>query len=628
MYQPFELTMRLTLQAPLISSGGGDATRGLNRIFYRNADRQFALQGSHLKGKLREALQELHAGGAIAGVNLKELFGNENSAGHYLPEYAALRFSDFILQGNPAAPASQSLTRVSIDTQTGTSRESFLQMTENIAGVGASTEWEGKISFFAVEANQAKKLADIILLGLKWVTAVGAVKGSGYGRLENVVQVSLAPCQPRHTFPTKPVSRRDLTLIFTFDDDLLIGGVKKKKAVNYLESQYVIPGAVIKGALARFLNELCGNTVLTAGIDGSNAAVHQHFEKLAEYFSALQISHAFPCSANPAPATTPRAVTVPFSTVRTSENKFFDVAQAAKPQPDQQGRAPEFMIDWKDPEALNKDFGWAECEIINKTRTAIDPQTRRAHEEKLYTFQYLTPYVAGPPSNKQNVGRPKVKWIARVRFPELKTEQQQLLDEFCLAIKSGWQFLGKRGARFTCEVVPGHLPAKINSHAQGLLVDGLAVVALQTDALLFDGRTLAEKRDQIDLFEIYCHYWQQATKQSCELERFFARQKLWGGYLAQRYKLGPNYYPFVLTEAGSVFVLRAKDAGRAKTCLRELKENGLPLPEEISQQIAAAGKAPWQACPFVRENGFGEINLNLEWHWNNSFPAANEGGQP
>jgi len=627
MHKSFELTVRLTLQAPLISSGGGDATRGLNRIFYRNADGQFALQGSHLKGKLREAMQELLAGGAIAGVNLIELFGNENRAGHYFPEYAALRFSDFILQSNPAVPASQSLTRVSIDTQTGTSRENFLQMTENIASVGASTEWEGKISFFAVDTDQAKKLAGIILLGLKWITAVGAVKGSGYGRLENVMQVSLAPCQPRHTFPSKPVSQRDLTLIFTFDDDLLIGGVKKKKAVNYLESQYVIPGAVIKGALARFLNELCGNTVLTAGIDGSNAEVHQHFEKLAEHFSALHISHAFPSSNGSSAAAVTRAVTVPFSTARASENKFFDVARIAKPQLDHQGRAPEFMIDWKDPEALNKDFGWAECEIINKTRTAIEPQTRRAHEKKLYTFQYLTPYVARPANSKSNVDRSKVKWVAHVRLPELKTAQQQLLDDFCLAIKSGWQFLGKRGARFTCEVVPGHVPAKINSHEPDLLVDGFAIVALQTEALLFDGRALAPQRDQINLFEIYQRYWQQATEQSCDLERFFARQKLWGGYLAQRYKLGPHYYPFVLTEAGSVFVLRAKDAERARTCLQELKENGLPLPEEILQQIAAAGKAPWQACPFVRENGFGEINLNLEWHWNNSFPAANEGDQ-
>ncbi len=271
MHQPFELIVRLTLQAPLISSGGGDATRGLNRIFYRNADRQFALQGSHLKGKLREAMQELLAGDAISGVGLTELFGHENSAGHYLPEYATLRFSDFILQSNPSAPASQSQTRVSIDAQTGTSKENFLQVLENIASVGASTEWEGKISFFAVDARQAKNLADKLTSGLKWITAVGAIKGSGYGRLEKV-ETQLLSSALRHTVPAKTIVQRELTLIFTFDDDLLIGGVKK--AVNYLESQYVIPGAVIKGSLARFLNELCGNKALTAAIDHNNKAVH------------------------------------------------------------------------------------------------------------------------------------------------------------------------------------------------------------------------------------------------------------------------------------------------------------------------------------------------------------------
>lgn len=615
MNQSYELQVKLTLKAPLISSGGGDVTRGWNRIFYRNSDGKLALQGSHVKGKLREAINELIQINLVKDVNIDELFGKENGTGQYEPETAALHFTDFLYEGKEII---SKLTKVSINSQTGASKENFLQIIENIVPSGSLTEWNGKVSFFAADDNAAKALAQNLTMGLKWVTAMGGAKGSGYGRLEAVHASLQAAPSTRQIIPVSPVNR-DLGLIFEFENDLFVGGITKK--TSYAESQQVIPGAVIKGALAKFLNQLCGTKPLTKAIDAQNQLVQKQFPLLAECFSNIHFSHAFPAP----PAAVARPVTLPFSIVQvaaadSSTRPFVDVAGTAEPFLDASRKAPAFQIDWKNDDGIKADFGWANCEIINKTRTAIDPKTRRAKADKLYTFQYLTPFA----KTKQTTG--KVRWIAFVCFPEMDgAKLQKLGDEFNQLMRSGWNTMGKRSARFTCDFVAGRPPAKIQSSSD-VFKNGEAVVSLQTDALLFDGSNLATQRNNLDLHQVYDDYWQQATEQSCELVRFFARQKLMGGYLAKRYRLTPKYYPFVLTEAGSVFVLQAKNLQKATDCLRRLQKDGLPLPEDITKRVPS-DKQPWQVCPFVPENGHGEININLACHWDENFFTQLKGGR-
>lgn len=626
MYESYELNVQFTLKAPIISSGGGDVSRGLNRVFYRNAEGKLALQGSHVKGKLREAMRELIDINAIKDVNLDELFGKENTDGYYLPERGGLQFTDFLLDNQDEKQSKESLIRVSINTQTGTSKENFLQVLEKIVQPGSRTIWKGKIRLFAPDKNVAQSLADMLILGLKWMTALGGAKGSGYGSLKQV-SASLELYKP--SIIPKPVSplNRDLGLFFQFDDELFIGGVTKK--ISYAESQQVISGAVIKGSLARFLNQVCGTNSLTTPINGNNRSVYQQFPSLAECFSDLHFSHAFPALPN----ALERPVPVPYSIIKVSDG-FEDVARKNEPILDEKEKAPSFQIDWKEKDHgyMQRSFGWAECEILNKTRTAIDMQTRRAKEDKLYTFQYLTPYTYTSRSTSTNINtnkkRDKVRWVSNLHFPQLDvTKQQQITNEFYQIVKLGWCSLGKRDARFTLDVGQGRPSAKIES-SPDLIKDGLTIISLKTDALLFDGLTVALKRDNINLSDIYNGYWRYVTNQSCELVRFFARQKLMGGYLAKRYRLGSKtskYYPFVLTEAGSVFVLKANDPTVASKYLQKLKEDGLPLPHDVLERVPT-DKEPWEVCPFVPENGYGEININLTCHWDENFFTNFKGG--
>ena len=117
------------------------------------------------------------------------------------------------------------------------------------------------------------------------------------------------------------------------------------------------------------------------------------------------------------------------------------------------------------------------------------------------------------------------------------------------------------------------------------------------------------------LGKLYNQYWEDASSNSMEMIRFFAHQKLLGGYLVRRH--GDNYYPFYLTASGSVFVLKVKDSkeNTAMEKIDEWKKKGLPLPEWVKTKYKEVDKELWQTCPFLPENGYGEVMVNLKWHF-------------
>ncbi len=636
MNQHYDLQVSLYLKAPLLSSGGEDAARGLSRRFFRNAQDQLVLPGSHVKGKLKEALRELlPLLKQWSESDLDSWFGKDTEDHPTHVQHVRLHFSDFILGQSQDPRADQHRTHIAINTKTGTSRENFLLTLEALFPSGTLTEWRGTISFFAADQVAAEAMRAKLETGLRWITAMGGIKGSGYGRLEKVTSKLETP-KPAPSGLSIDSDQRFYHLIFEFDSDLFVGGVVNK--TNYRESQRVIPGAVIKGALAKFINELCGAPV-QAPIDQSNVAVAQQFEHLVKAFANLRISHAFPAP----PGQNSRPVTIPLSVVKDSQGNYCDVALCHEAGIDQSGKAPEFQIDWKDPNAKDADFGWAQCTFVNKTRTRIEPQTRTAKAEALYTFQYLSPFARHSttpdeaPAQRADgkeaelkdrstapdkTSPARIRWIANVTLPA--ENPQEIAAELRQALDAGWCFLGKRRARFRVAPRPNHAPAYIPQQEQGLLVNGLAVISLQTEALLFDAYENARNEEVFDVHALYKKYWHEATSGACEMtEVFFARQQFSGGYVARQFQTltEGKYYPFVLTSAGSVFVLRALDK-HAHGELKKLHESGLPLPKAIKAKLAGKGVPEdriWQHCPFVPENGFGEININLKWHWQNQF---------
>jgi hypothetical protein len=625
-----ELQVELTVRAPFISAGGADAVRGLDKLFVRRPDGRIAVNDSHIKGKLREALKELNGYEAIPeSFEIKDLFGPEepkkdNTAPP--PDHrmkGRLHFSDFIAS-NPVLSANDlakqdRLTKVRINSTTGTSKEQCLLTIESIFETGTPVTINGTISFFA-DIDEATMIATTLSSGLKWITAIGGAKGSGFGRLEQV-KTALSHSDPV-TASLLPETYQEFNIHFEFLDDLLIGGIKK--ATYFVESETTISGGAIKGSIARFLNRLCGTKPDWTSIDENNRAIFEKFPLLAQQFSRIHCSHAFPAGFDQVH----RPVRIPFSavTVNGDTSSMYDVALHPGAVLDNQSRIPLFQINWKSFDSAHRMFGWTFPEITNKTRTAIHAEAKRAKDEKLYTFQYLSPYQAKE-AGQDSCSR-KIRWITTIRLPNLEPEaQRQLAKEFFDAVQQGWRYLGKRDARFTFSVHESE-PNAFHEDFEALSqeqADGQAIIVLQSDTLMFDGKMLAENQGCFpDLHAVYRDYWHWISEGSCKLIRFFARQKFAGGYQAQySFQLHDRYYPFILTEAGSVFVLKILDEAKAKSILRKYKQDGLRLPPDIAARIPDKA-AQWKSCPFVPENGYGEIAVNMAWHWNRLLPIQPE----
>ncbi len=120
-------------------------------------------------------------------------------------------------------------------------------------------------------------------------------------------------------------------------------------------------------------------------------------------------------------------------------------------------------------------------------------------------------------------------------------------------------------------------------------------MTLRTPAVLTDPRT------DLSAADAYAAYWGQIIP-GARLIDFCARQYLAGGYLAMRRRPWPGvYHPFVVTAAGSVFLL----AGHIGDRLNVLIRTGLP-PSAFKE----AASLDWRNCPFVPGNGYGEIRAD------------------
>jgi hypothetical protein len=148
---------------------------------------------------------------------------------------------------------------------------------------------------------------------------------------------------------------------------------------------------------------------------------------------------------------------------------------------------------------------------------------------------------------------------------------------------------------------------------------------LVTPSLLTDPRSLRPAGARVKAgsgsrdvqFAAYKQVWDELSEGQLELVRYFHDQSLAGGeFLRGRFQAGlAAYWPYLLTEPGSVFVLRAKDTARGKALLTKWLSSGLPLSGWVDELYGRNGLpgGDWRSCRFVPAKGYGEIALNPEW---------------
>ncbi|MEK6320453.1 MAG: RAMP superfamily CRISPR-associated protein [Acidobacteriota bacterium] len=604
------LTVTLTLNGPILTQSTAAGAYGIDSPVARNADKKCYLAGTLVKGRLRQAWEELLPAlgpGFDQKMNdwLGQKTGNAEPDGKdkpIAPSRGRLHFEDFV---DDVERRSGTLYRISLDDQLGAVRKGAYQVIEAPYAAGQEISFSGKIRYFVATEPEATEIKRCVEVGLRWITSLGAERTVGFGRMVKV-EVSEDPNPPQA--PETAVTGA-LMLDFALTPETPFCIARRRVNNNLFESEEVIPGGVLKGSIASSWRARLGQQgdgAITPGMDTARPELCRHFEK-------LRITHAFPASA----AQPVRPVVAPLSQVKfkiKDQPEVRDIALCDGPMLlGNPPVAPSFAVDWKDDDDVRHDFGWPDLEHELRVRTAIDRDLRKAKEEQLFAYEMIAP-------------RGRIEWyglidLSQVPEAERAAVEAQLRD----LLSQGLHGLGKTKARARIVwLTPGTVAPKRQSQAAP--INGQWVVVLQTPALLCDPSRLNEASGDEELCKAYNEVWDQLSNHSLQVVRFFARQSLAGGYyLHRRFQAGKAYNPYLLTDAGSAFVLKGKNGQTplAQQSIDDWLAYGLPLPswavkhyKRNDQRGTLLLGDHWMNCPYLPANGYGEIVVNLDVHTN------------
>ena len=581
------LILTLAVRAPFLFPGLTGLSFGVDAGQMRDEHGNPILPESQVRGLLREALGDLAdaAPSVVTREEIENLFGaaspdNRDGEEFDQPRRGRALLADLVAPNLPAGAART--TRIEIDDATGAAATGHLQTIELVAPFGRLVEFTGQMVVSWPRDTSARIVAAIDR-AIRLIPAIGAFKTSGFGAvIEDRSGAKLDEARPM-TVPAAARERPDRCgFAFTLDRSYLVNS--HRVADNAFAGSDVIPGGVVKGALAQTL-------ALAAG-EGA----------LAEYeaaLSALRLSHAWPEDADGRPGGEP----LPLSTVAAKPDTglcFGDAlmlpdhpneTRAAMRGPRLAGEVALFPVDWKEgwAEAARRASGMADYmppAALPRTHTAIGERGIAASQQ---LFSTIARSALCP-----GHGRHARRFLMTADVSGVPEAERERARRLIALMAGGLDGIGRTGAsaRFD-RWTAGDAPPMVRP-VHGF--DDLFAAVLRTDAVMTDPRT------RLDARAAYQAYWRDVTGTEAELVDFCATQHLAGGYLATRYRpWGATYHPFVVTDAGSVFLLR----GPIRTRLEALTEGGLPLP-----RFEGAMPLDWRNCPFTPENGFGAIRAN------------------
>ena len=613
--KPLILNIELELQGPLLTQSSTPGAPRLDAVMARTsgdpAHSRPVLPGSLVTGRLRQSFEELVDASAnlqespFHKLDIAELLGPDPRLGEELdrtnkPRRARLRFGDFVAEQD--GQRNKVRHRIKIDNVTGAADDHMLLTQESPFPPGASVKFAGQATLSTASDEEAARLKRLVELGLRWTTSLGAERTAGFGQLLDV-RVEEVETQPATTNTAVEPTRIELMpeapwldLVIRPQSPFCFAQHRREK--NWFVSREEIPGAALKACVAEALKR--------AG--ELPPRPHGRFFQLASHLDRVVFTHGFPV----VKGERRRPVCVPESVVKTSHG-WHDLALV--PQPCLiQNEAPVFQVDWKQHVDVAKQFGWpGPLPRDLRVRTAIDRDHSRAADEQLFAQERIVPTG--------------YEWLARVQLPE--EDRQKVSDQLQALLQQGLHGLGKTKAHADVELfVGGTVSAAYDATAPPSLRSGESqwVITLQTPAVLgwpeeFGTQPAHDPRHGA----LYRTVWSQLSRTEeapdgvLVLQQFYARQSLAGGaYLWHRFQKPRPYNPWLLTDAGSVFVLRAApgQAEVAQKLIARWGRTGLPLPEWVirAYDLANDPAQDWCLCPFLPENGYGEIAVNLKCH--------------
>ncbi len=571
------IELSITLKTPWLVHGNDPGRFGLDATLLRNHRGQQILPGSLITGRIRAAWEEMQnmdlpmpAGSHWFGG--KETEPRQQRAKIWTDDLAAEKSDDALLMA----------TRVHIDADTGAAQSGMLMLAEQTQPAGNEItftgQWRACLSADEVESLQANLTA-----GLLWHSQLGAQRSVGFGEILrteiSIVRIGKAKAQPSESALAERTLAR---LKLQFDSPLCVD--TRNQRGNVFESSDIITGGTLKATLATLMNALRGKSI----------ADQKDSSKLAEHFDAIRICHALPAS-----DAEKRPCAIPYSFVAVNKD-VLDVAPFATAHLID-AQCPAFIHDWKGETwgAINHQRGWGKTGSHLRVRTAIDAKTRTAQDGDLFAYQC-------------KVALDNTKWLADISLPDTIPEEdrQEIWKELAELLANGLGPIGKTDAWAiaSLQVEQGYVwPSQ--SVSQPVRGDTVTLM-LNTPALLFASSQVADQ--QPDLSEIYKQAFADISKHTLELSHFYASQSMAGGeFLWNRFiKERPEkfYRPYVLTDAGSVFVLKiVGEQDVARKCIEDWQANGLELPKAVKDEHGDS----WKSHPYLPQNGYGEIAVNM-----------------
>lgn len=575
-------SVTLTLQGPFLTKSPAAAALGVDAPLHRNKAGKPIIPWTLIKGRLRHTLKEFEELGVLAVGSTDSWLGKESGNGApdrlaeaVTPIRGFVEGSDFALVDSVEKDNRRYRNR--IDRTRGSVDMGAYQVIESPFQSGQKLQFSGEIRVAPDISPNLPGFLNALETGLKWTEGLGALTGIGFGRLLDVkighpVTQQRAPLGSGLAGDVVPL---ELELLDPFCVN------RRKIGDNFFETEEVIPGSAIKGAVAQ----------AATGFPELLASLH-----------LIRFPHFFPV--RPLEGHARRPLQWPLSLSLWNESEVVDALKASvefKTRLGASSDACQFEPDWK--QLLSKvkaSYGWPKVERSVRVRTAISLNEGRAETGKLFAVQTCEPG--------------SLRWVGSLNLELVPPGTRDLVGKQLRAIlEAGLGGLTKTKARARVSIRPGMDRSAIPGTAPA--TQSAFTLTLQTPALLCDPETIRAGRGSAKtLQEEYGRVWSELSGGALQLVDCFSREELAGGYyLHRRFQShAASYQPWLLTMPGSVFLFKPLAEAAFNGKFDEWSRLGLPLPAWVRQQRAVSGQPDWQWCPYVRENGYGEFVLNVE----------------
>jgi len=560
----FTLPVTLKVRGATITRSSSIGAVGIDasmakRKFGATGERYY-LPGRLVKGLLREAWQELGTVKPEYAGYITEWLGAGSGEDYNEPLRGRLYFSDFA----DDKPATARLRyRISIEEDTGVADAGMLQVTESPYAPLQEVEFSGEVRCLTGAGENVQPVLEAVQRGLLWVRAVGGARTSGFGELRDVV--CGAPEQPAKKPAVAPEQDSVWEYRISFSEPVILS--KRRISDNLFESGDVIPGGALKGAVADMIRR-----------------EPLAYQQLLDELHAVRFTHGFPTKDGKRPQWRPLSVML------TDQGKLVNALDV------EDNLDGSFDIDWKDQEKekANAEYPWPEVPWELRVRTAIDSKLRKTDEGALFAWQMLDPT--------------DFQWVGQVETSRISDAARAQLRDL---LSFGVEPIGKTKALGTVDLFE---PRRAGARAYPTYT-----VTLETPCLLIDpGNSLTSAED---LQAEYGRVWRELSDGSLRLigNKYFQRCSLAGGeYYWRRFsRQRGKYWPYLLTDAGSTFRLQVEAGKEAQAgeYLGRWLTHGLPISPWVLRfyGIPPDLKNMWQHCPYLPENGYGEIHVG-EFH--------------